>query len=98
MTDVETTQKILQFLHLMNELKHTPRTGWVYHNIPNPESISDHMYRMAIMAMIYAPPTIDKNHAVMVCLCHDMGEALIGDITPTDPVSPEQKHKIELVC
>ena len=28
------------------------RTGWINNDVPNPESISDHMYRMAIMAML----------------------------------------------
>ncbi|EAL44509.1 metal dependent phosphohydrolase, putative [Entamoeba histolytica HM-1:IMSS-B] len=89
-------ENIMKFLHLMNDLKHIPRTGWVYNNVPNPESISDHMYRMAILAMIFCPSHLDRNHAIMVSLCHDMAEALIGDITPNDPVTPEEKHKREL--
>ncbi|ELP84548.1 hypothetical protein EIN_170830 [Entamoeba invadens IP1] len=93
---MEDAQHIIEFLHLIDKLKHTPRTGWVYCKVPNPESISDHMYRMAVMAMILAPPTIDRSHAVMVSLCHDMAEAIVGDITPHDPVTPEDKHEREL--
>lgn len=89
---------IIEFFHLINTLKHTPRTGWVYNHVPNPESICDHMYRMAIMAMVLAPPTIDRTHAVMVSLCHDMAEALVGDITPSDPVTPQEKHQRELAA
>uniref|UniRef100_A0A8C9G1I7 HD domain-containing protein n=1 Tax=Pavo cristatus TaxID=9049 RepID=A0A8C9G1I7_PAVCR len=29
-----------------------PRTGWVYRNVAKPESVSDHMYRMAMMALV----------------------------------------------
>ncbi|KAL6030566.1 hypothetical protein STEG23_036523 [Scotinomys teguina] len=28
-----------------------PRTGWLYRNLENPESVSDLIYQMAIMAM-----------------------------------------------
>jgi len=33
----------------------TPRTGWVRCGIKNPESIADHMYRMATMAFLVNP-------------------------------------------
>ena len=52
----------LSFLHLLRNLKTTPRTGWVNHRVPNPESISDHMYRMAMISMIMPTPQgIDKS-------------------------------------
>ncbi len=30
----------------------TKRTGWVNHGVKESESIADHMYRMAVMAII----------------------------------------------
>lgn len=33
----------------------TPRTGWVRRGIKKPESIADHMYRMATMAFLVNP-------------------------------------------
>jgi hypothetical protein len=30
----------------------TKRKGWINHSIKGPESIADHMYRMALMALI----------------------------------------------
>ncbi|KAL7718013.1 5'-deoxynucleotidase [Entamoeba marina] len=86
---------IMQFLHLIGDLKNIPRTGWVHNNVPNPESISDHMYRMSIMAMLLAPPTIDKSYAIKMCLCHDMAETIVGDITPMEPVTKEEKFEKE---
>lgn len=38
-----------------------PRTGWVYRNVKNPESVSDHMYRMAMMSLIITDPTVDRD-------------------------------------
>ena len=40
----------------------TKRTGWVNHGLKETESISDHMHRMAIMAIIGADiPGINKD-------------------------------------
>lgn len=45
-------------------LQRTPRTGWVYRNVKEPESVSDHMYRMAIMSLTITDPTVDKDRWV----------------------------------
>ena len=40
----------------------TKRTGWVNHGVKESESIADHMYRMAIMAMISGDlPGVNKD-------------------------------------
>ena len=41
----------LPFLHLMEVLKHLPRTGWL-RTIKNPESVAAHMYRLSLLAML----------------------------------------------
>lgn len=38
-----------------------PRTGWVYRNVPDPESVSDHMYRMAMMALVTEDKGLNKD-------------------------------------
>jgi 5'-deoxynucleotidase YfbR-like HD superfamily hydrolase len=40
------------FLELIEGLKTTLRRGWVLRGVPDPESVSDHMYRMAIMCFM----------------------------------------------
>lgn len=40
----------LPYLHLMYLLKHLPRSGWLRF-MDHPESVADHMYRMALIAM-----------------------------------------------
>ncbi|KAF1363472.1 cytidylate kinase [Lizonia empirigonia] len=84
------------FLELIERLKETTRKGWVLRGVPHPESVSDHMYRMAIMCLM--APDVDadtRTRAVNMALIHDMGEALIGDITPSDGVTKEQKFEQE---
>ncbi|GAO47379.1 metal dependent phosphohydrolase [Saitoella complicata NRRL Y-17804] len=86
----------LAYFHLLTRLKTTPRTGWVNHNVPNPESIADHMYRMGMITMLCPDATINKDRCVKIALVHDVAEAIVGDITPLDGVSKEDKHRLEL--
>lgn len=37
------------FLELIECLKTTRRSGWVQRGVVEPESVSDHMYRVAVM-------------------------------------------------
>lgn len=46
------TASPFEFLHVVEKLKNTLRRGWVIRGIPSPESVSDHMYRMAIMVLM----------------------------------------------
>lgn len=62
------------------------------------ESISDHMYRMALISML-APPSLasrlDLPKCMKMCLIHDMAESLVGDITPLDGVAKPEKSRRE---
>lgn len=49
---------------------------------------------MSLMALTL-PDVPDRPHLVKLALAHDLAEAIVGDITPIDPVSPQQKHKLE---
>lgn len=80
------------FLEIISLLKSQKRTGWLDKQLPNPESISDHMYRMGIIAMLTTDKALDIGHCLRIALCHDMAEALVGDITPYQGISKEEKH------
>jgi hypothetical protein len=46
-------------------LQTTKRKGWINHSIKGPESIADHMYRMALMALIAGDlPAVDRERSV----------------------------------
>ncbi|KAJ8579745.1 HD domain-containing protein [Rhizopogon salebrosus TDB-379] len=81
----------LAFFHILEKLKTQKRTGW----IPNAESISDHMYRMAILAMCTSDITLDISKCVMMSVVHDLAEAQVGDITPREGISKEEKRQLE---
>ncbi|XP_028252766.1 5'-deoxynucleotidase HDDC2 [Parambassis ranga] len=86
---------MLEFLKLVGQLKRVPRTGWVYRNVKNPESVSDHMYRMAMMSLTITDPTVDKDKCIKLALVHDMAECIVGDIAPSDNISKAEKHRRE---
>jgi len=73
--------KLIDFAEIVGKLKNLKRTGWVNHQIPNPESVAEHSYRMAVLAAVLAPTmSVDQGRAIIMCLIHDLGEAEIGDL------------------
>ncbi|XP_070079841.1 5'-deoxynucleotidase HDDC2 isoform X5 [Equus caballus] len=86
---------LLRFLRLVGQLKRVPRTGWVYRNVERPESVSDHMYRMAVMALVTKDEHLNKDRCVRLALVHDMAECIVGDIAPADNIPKEEKHRRE---
>eukprot|EP01080_Neovahlkampfia_damariscottae_P002631 gene2631-3828_t len=89
------TNSIISFLKLLGKLKHLPRTGWVNYKVDKPETVASHMYRMAMISMLITDEKIDKQKCIKMSLVHDIGEAIVGDITPYDGVSEEDKFKME---
>ena len=82
----------------MPSVQKQPRTGWVYRGVEKPESIADHMYRMAVLAMTVAGSEYDQSKLVKMAIVHDLAEAIVGDITPVDGVSQEDKYSRELAA
>src|SRR5690554_6859406 len=46
---------LLDFFLVAGKVKSLRRTGWVDREVRDPESVADHMYRMALMALVLAP-------------------------------------------
>ncbi|BEI96295.1 hypothetical protein CcaverHIS631_0112440 [Cutaneotrichosporon cavernicola] len=88
----------LAFLHMLEKLKLEKRAGWVREGVKQPESISDHMCRMALMAMMIpstAERPLDIPRCVMMALVHDLAEAYVGDFTPLEKVPGHVKADLE---
>ena len=52
--------------------------------IPQPESVADHIFRTAILCMIYADlEGLNQLKLIRMALIHDLPEAITGDLTPS---------------
>ncbi|XP_029675246.1 HD domain-containing protein 2 [Formica exsecta] len=72
------------------------RTGWVKRNIPDPETIAGHMYRMAMLSfLVDGKENLDKTKIMQMTLIHDLAECIVGDITPLCGIPPDEKHRME---
>lgn len=95
---VENSTSPVPYFHILERLKTTKREGWRRFGIARGESISDHMYRMAMISM-FTPPSLrnklDMHKCMKMCLIHDVAESLVGDITPVDGVSKPEKSRRE---
>ncbi|KAH7093926.1 HD domain-containing protein [Auriculariales sp. MPI-PUGE-AT-0066] len=95
MSDAILQPRSLAFFHIIERLKTQKRTGWLVKKIPDAESISDHMYRMGILAMCTSDENLDVSKCVMLALVHDLAEAQAGDITPHEGISKTEKRRLE---
>ena len=76
-------EQLLDFFILAGKLKHIQRTGWIETGIINPESVSDHTYRVSLLAMILSDlKQLDTEKVLKMSLIHDLPESILGDLTP----------------
>ena len=71
---------LIDFLRVMERLKDAPRHCWTTGG--RRESVAEHSWRVALMAMMMADefPGADMDKVIRMCLIHDIGEAITGDI------------------
>ncbi|XP_044741045.1 5'-deoxynucleotidase HDDC2 [Chrysoperla carnea] len=91
------SKEILSFLELVGQLKHLKREGWVIKKIDNCETVSGHMYRMAMCTFLLDEKSqLNRTKCLELALVHDLAESIIGDITPNEGIPPDVKHQMEL--
>lgn len=89
----------LQFYLLATQLKEKIRRGWEVWNIDKErvESVAEHIYGTCILAISIDSEfklDIDIHKVVMMLLLHEIEEIKIGDLTPFDKITKEEKRKI----
>ncbi len=81
--------QIVEFLSELIRLKALPRTGWLLRGVRDVESIADHAFGVAFVAMILADRAVALGLSVNVekvlrmALLHDISEARTGDLPST---------------
>jgi len=74
---------LLEVILECNELKVIPRMGWTVRGIRNGESVADHSYGVALIALLLADRMdieVDREKLLMLALLHDLPEYMLGDI------------------
>ena len=81
------------------DLKDVKRAGWARAGLQGAESVADHSFSAALLAMVIAPGLIgvDRDKLVRLLLVHDLAESdpSVGDITPFSGVPAEEKLRRE---
>ena len=78
------------------KLKEISRAGWINSGLKNVESVAAHSWGVSYLALILMPEGLDKEKILSMAIFHDLGEAIIGDITPDDEVTKQEKYDLEL--
>lgn len=75
-----TQRELIDFLNFIEILKRTPRHCW--NTDGQRETVADHSWRLALIPMLIANefPDVDINKVIRMCIIHDFGEAITGDI------------------
>ena len=82
------------FLEVLG-LKEVDRAGWKRSGLTDVESVAAHSWGVAFLAMQICPPELDRLKLIEMAVCHDVAEVRVGDITPHDGISPEEKVRAE---
>jgi putative hydrolase of HD superfamily len=95
---------VLTFLRAAERLKTVARSGWT--SAGEHESVAEHTWRLCLMAMLLygRTPGIDLARLLKMCLIHDLGEAIRGDvpapaqIPDVSKAAPERADLLELTA
>jgi len=93
-------EAVIEVFRSFQRLKALYRQGWLQRNVPEnkTESVADHSFGTAILAILLCPTELDKLKVLEIALLHETGESIIGDLTPWHKVSDEEKSRIELAA
>lgn len=83
----------------MGDLKGRERRGWVMHGIDKPETTAEHTFHLAVMVWILGSKkkNFDLDKAVRMAIAHDLCEVYAEDLTPYDPLLPDDPEEAKEV-
>lgn len=99
--DEEVLKDILEFTRVVGQLKKIDRSGWDSKvGVKNPESVADHIFRSAVLAMVFGDiKNLDTERMMRMALLHELEEIIIGDLVPEEQrkIPNLQEKKLEAV-
>ena len=87
---------LFDFFYIAADLKKIPRKGWKEKvGLLAPESVADHSYVAAVMAMALSDlKEFNTEKILKMVLLHDMAESITGDFTPEE-IPKKDKDELE---
>ncbi len=100
---------LFSLLDQINHLKQLPRTGWLLAGVTQVESVADHSFAVAILALglaetinaDWAASALDKpldvDRVIKIALVHDLAESILTDLPKrsAELLGREVKHAAE---
>ncbi|AOI94663.1 HD domain-containing protein [Burkholderia sp. LA-2-3-30-S1-D2] len=93
--NLDTIHARLDFLREAECLKDVLRSG--HTSTGRAESTAEHSWRLCLMALVFADalPDVDTTKLLKLCVVHDLGEALHGDIPAIEQAAHPDKNAHE---
>lgn len=94
-------RELINFMSIAEKLKCNTRHSWTSTN--RHESVAEHSWRLSLMAYFIQDefPEADINKVILMCIFHDLGEAITGDIPAFNKTKKdeeiEDKEIIQLI-
>lgn len=90
-------QAFLSFMNTAEKLKCNTRHSYTSNG--RIESVAEHSWRLALMAYLVRDefPSIDIDKVILMCLFHDIGEAITGDIPAFEKTSRDTANEDRIV-
>ena len=91
-------ERLFEILAVAERLKCNTRHSWT--STGRRESVAEHSWRLAFMALLVANefPDVDCGRVVRMCLVHDLGEAFTGDIPAFEKRRQDETHEAALLA
>jgi putative hydrolase of HD superfamily len=100
---------MLQLLHAAATLKVLPRTGWLFAGVAQPESVADHSWSTALLALTMTSAVnrnlaanglvepLDAGRVAQIAVVHDLAESVVTDLPrrATALLGKNVKHQAE---
>jgi putative hydrolase of HD superfamily len=94
-----TAHNLLTLYTQIATLKLLPRTGWLQRGVIQPESVAEHTFGVAALALLVADAVgdLDRGKLLAIAVLHDMAEALLSDLPASAKrfIGAEHKHNAE---
>jgi 5'-deoxynucleotidase YfbR-like HD superfamily hydrolase len=86
---------LLAFITAAERLKDTTRSGWT--STGRQDTVAGHTWRLCLMALVFHSsfPETDLARLLKICILHDLGEAIHGDVPAPEQAAGGNKSTAE---